>query len=593
MDLVLENRNAPGDCVVMTHAVAELHAQYPGQYRTAVRTFTPGVWENNPLVVPEKALHLPRVIRLNYGHELGAGKMRRGHFATGFVHSLARQLNVALSPPSRLPGYIYMSDAEMSTPPDLPAGYWVLLSGVKKDIPVKGWDPTRWQAVVDTLHKDIPIVQAGAVRAGHTHRPLKHAINQIGHTSFRQLIHLIAHSSGVLCGVTAAMHVAAALNKPAVVVAGGREGFWWEAYTNETWRATCGDDPPEWFVPHTFLHTIGRLPCCLRGGCWKTHAVGGARRCVAPVRAESTTIGKCMSLITPQQVVDAVHAHTRGIPLAPDPLPASLGAPLEYVPAVTPPRPPVRPAIRAPRRARDTRHIERVRIAAAHEDILPITICTLFYGDYPDLARRCLGSILATTPQNAYQLRVGLNAVKPRSRSVIDKLVVSAPDVRVYEREVEPFKYPMMRRMFREPEIATDWIVWFDDDSYVERGWYQALVRAIKADPAAAMFGKPYYYRLAPGQVPWIRAASWYRGRPLLTRKTSPISRFHTGGWWALRTSTMLELDWPDPRLSHNGGDVMLGVALHQADARLSTFYTGVNISRSPRRGASQVHPGR
>lgn len=61
------------------------------------------------------------------------------------------------------------------------------------------------------------------------------------------------------------MHLAAAvpttvrrgkLPRSAVIVAGGREPPQWEAYPH-----------------HRFLHTVGLLPCCATGGCWKSRTV--------------------------------------------------------------------------------------------------------------------------------------------------------------------------------------------------------------------------------------------------------------------------------------------------------------------------------
>jgi hypothetical protein len=97
------------------------------------------------------------------------------------------------------------------------------------------------------------------------------------------------------------MHLAAAvetkagraLERPCVVVAGGREPPSWEAYPG-----------------HRFLHTIGQLPCCARGGCWRSRSVplgDGDEKdqpqnlCVDTVR----NLPRCMDLITPELVAQA------------------------------------------------------------------------------------------------------------------------------------------------------------------------------------------------------------------------------------------------------------------------------------------------
>jgi hypothetical protein len=46
--LILRNGQSPGDIVMLTAAVRDLHFIYPGQFQTDVRTACPELWENNP-----------------------------------------------------------------------------------------------------------------------------------------------------------------------------------------------------------------------------------------------------------------------------------------------------------------------------------------------------------------------------------------------------------------------------------------------------------------------------------------------------------------------------------------------------------------
>jgi len=77
-------------------------------------------------------------------------------------------------------------------------------------------------------------------------------------------------------------------------VAGGREPPSWEAY-------------PE----HQFLHTIGMLPCCAKGGCWRSRSVplgdgddkdDPKHLCVDVI----DNLPHCMELITPGTVIEAI-----------------------------------------------------------------------------------------------------------------------------------------------------------------------------------------------------------------------------------------------------------------------------------------------
>ena len=76
----------------------------------------------------------------------------------------------------------------------------------------------------------------------------------------RDFVVLMYHAAGVLCPVTFAMHLAAAVGprprrprRPCVVVAGAREPAHWEQYPG-----------------HQFLHTLGSLPCCANDPCWRS-----------------------------------------------------------------------------------------------------------------------------------------------------------------------------------------------------------------------------------------------------------------------------------------------------------------------------------
>ena len=113
------------------------------------------------------------------------------------------------------------------TKADIP--FWVVVAGGKFDVTIKWWERSRFQSVVDHFRDKIQFVQVGDF--GHHHPRLRGVIDFRGQTDLRQLIRLIYHAHGVLCPVTAVMHLAAAVpykhipgaHRPCVVVAGGRE----------------------------------------------------------------------------------------------------------------------------------------------------------------------------------------------------------------------------------------------------------------------------------------------------------------------------------------------------------------------------------
>ena len=47
--LILTCSLSPGDIVMLTAAVRDLHQTYPNEFVTDVRTPCPAIWENNPI----------------------------------------------------------------------------------------------------------------------------------------------------------------------------------------------------------------------------------------------------------------------------------------------------------------------------------------------------------------------------------------------------------------------------------------------------------------------------------------------------------------------------------------------------------------
>jgi ADP-heptose:LPS heptosyltransferase len=317
--LILANHQSPGDVVMLTAAVRDLHRCYPNQFITDVRTDCPELWENNPWITPLDErdpdvqvlpCHYPLIAQAN---------VRPIHFVSGFIEHLNEQLGLQIQP-TRLGGDLHLSEAERRRPSPVQEHfgtnrpYWIIVAGGKFDFTIKWWHFRRWQTVVERLRHQALFVQIGDLL--HYHPPLQGVLDLRGKTSFRELIRLVYHAEGALCPVTFLMHLAAAVEtkssqaseRPCVVVAGGREPPSWEAYPG-----------------HRFLHTIGQLPCCAEGGCWRSRSVplgDGDEKdeprnlCLDTVRH----LPRCMDLITPDHVVQAFDSYFDGdAGLKPDP----------------------------------------------------------------------------------------------------------------------------------------------------------------------------------------------------------------------------------------------------------------------------------
>ena len=314
-----------GDIVMLTAAVRDLHKCYPGRFITDVRTPFPHLWENNPYITPldDKA---PDVRTIHCECQLiNASNERPYHYIHAFMDHLNAKLELNIRPMA-FKGDIHLSQLEKSWMSqiheitDEDSRFWIVVAGGKRDYTIKWWEHARFQTVVDHFRGRINFVQAG--EKDHVHPPLKGVTDLRGKTNLRQLVRLVYHAEGVLCPVTLMMHLAAAVetrpgfppNRPCVVVAGGREPPHWEAYPH-----------------HQFLHTVGALQCCARGGCWKSRSVplGDGDDKDRPDQVCVNLVGtlpKCMDMIRPSHVIEAIERYYEGGALK-EPQPAQIAVP--------------------------------------------------------------------------------------------------------------------------------------------------------------------------------------------------------------------------------------------------------------------------
>jgi len=309
--LILKCRFTVGDVVLLTAAVRDLHHCYPGQFLTDVRTHCPDLWQHNPYITVVRDDD-PEATAIDCTYPLiDQSNEAPYHCLHGFVQFFNQNLGLNIAP-TAFKGDIHLSMQEKAwysqvrevTGTDVP--FWIVAGGGKYDLTIKWWESARYQEVIDHFRGRIQFVQVG--ERWHYHPKLEGVIDLRGRTTLRELVRLVHHAQGVLCPVTALMHLAAAVetkrgqppHRPCVVIAGGREPTHWEAYPH-----------------HQFIHTIGALPCCAYGGCWKDRTVrlrDGDKKdrpenlCVDVVRG----LPRCMDIITPQDVIRRIEGYFQG-----------------------------------------------------------------------------------------------------------------------------------------------------------------------------------------------------------------------------------------------------------------------------------------
>ncbi len=309
--LILRNFQSPGDIVMLTAAVRDIHRAYPGEFLTDVRTSCPALWEHNPHVTPiaddEPGVevidcHYPLIHRSN---------QVPCHFLHGFPAYLNERLGLSIRV-TEFKGDIHISDGErawfdrVQTRYGTGRPFWLVVSGGKHDFTIKWWDPARMQQVVRYFRDRFDFVQVG--EGGHHHPPIEGAVDLRGATSLRQLVRLVYHAQGVVSPISLLMHLAAAVemkpggprHRPCVVVAGGREPPHWTAYPH-----------------HQFIHTVGALQCCDNGGCWRSRTVplGDGDEKDRPEALCLDVVGtlpRCMDMITADEVIRRIELYFAG-----------------------------------------------------------------------------------------------------------------------------------------------------------------------------------------------------------------------------------------------------------------------------------------
>jgi ADP-heptose:LPS heptosyltransferase/GT2 family glycosyltransferase len=645
--LVIKHKWALGDTVLLTALVRDIQLAYPGQYQITVNTNWTNVWWNNPHIVRADAETLSQAIHVEVGwgdaikwnsYAKYADRREMKHILAWYHYDFERKTGIHVPVTKPRPD-LHMSEQEL--PPRIKGRYWVILSGGKLDLTAKHWHAHRAQEVVDKLlARGIHCVQAGATHTNHIHPPLQNTTDMLGKTeNVRDLWNVIRYADGVICGVTGAMHIAAAFERPCVVYAGGREDPWFEAYVNAFQAFGPNAEPVK--VEHKFLHTIGLLECCANQGCWKNRTVAldpqdltrkAHTLCRQPVRfAHSHPVPKCQDLISSDHVVEAVMDYydksvLPPIKIADKPLPTvsivrvqdGNPAPIENPPQVMR-EPSTASKVQQPFQKVHPQELtgERVGYIQRHLPLMDhpiiggkITICVLCYGPYPQLAKTCLSSILATIPPDRIDLRIGLNEAHPDTFAYVKTL----PVTKIYANSLNRYKYPVMRDMFWDEQrpITTNYVVWFDDDTWVVTpNWINDLCQTIIDNHPRnyRLFGSLMYHDLAMyaknGNDPstWFKSADWYCGRNFRMRgsqkeqSNGSVIDFVTGWCWAIATEAIRKANIPDTRLGHNGGDIVCGEAIHQAGFEIKQWNMGKSLVACPtmanggRRGYSEKFP--
>jgi len=285
-EIIFKNRQAIGDILTFTCAVRDFKNQFPNT-RVGVISTARHIWDNNPYIDHQFVSGI-EPLDVGPGFLTNRSNTWNLHMCNAFRMDIEQKLGLSIVQGPVKPD-IWMTQEEMARKPIIDGDYWIFIYGGEPGWPAKQYH--RWQEVIDILVKDgIRVVQLGV--KGHPYPILDGVIDYVGKTQdgktgVRDLFNIFLHSNGSLGLVSMHMHLSAAFNNPAVVVAGAREP---SGFTN--------------YVNHQYISTNGTLKCAQKA-CWCCKLEG----CKDLVDGK---IPKCVDIIDPEEIAEGVRKYYRG-----------------------------------------------------------------------------------------------------------------------------------------------------------------------------------------------------------------------------------------------------------------------------------------
>jgi len=230
-----------------------------------------------------------------------------------------------------------------------------------------------------------------------------------------------------------------------------------------------------------------------------------------------------------------------------------------------------------------------------------VTVCVLLYGEYFNLAKQCVGSIIENFPKYQYELRVGINEC---CKETID-YIKQFKEIKIYEEKNNINKYLLMDKMFQD--INTEFIWWFDDDTFViKNDTFEKWMNYIENSPEdVVVWGSIYGVRMQRRSMfakyfetsiqDWIKKQSWYNGLPIPSGNNKyeenyyqtdiqhDIWRFPTGYSWVGMTDFLKKIKYPFEGMVV-GGDILLAEEVRQQKKVFNNSYYGLHVPDAPSR---------
>lgn len=206
------------------------------------------------------------------------------------------------------------------------------------------------------------------------------------------------------------------------------------------------------------------------------------------------------------------------------------------------------------------------------------------YGDYLDISKRCIDSILQYKSFDNLKIHIGLSDCSSLTKNYFRQLLDNSKITTLIESNININKDPMMRLLL--DLVDSKYMVWFDDDSYiVKNNWDKNLQDQI-AQNNVDILGFPYVVGYNQQYMSFLRTRRWWKNK---IRTNDPnICHFPVGGLWAAKCEYLRKYNYPDRNMIKKHDDMLLGDLLFQTNGSFDTMY-GWNdtfmVNKNDRRG--------
>ncbi|OGS40473.1 MAG: hypothetical protein A3K77_00560 [Euryarchaeota archaeon RBG_13_31_8] len=230
--IILRHHRQAGDILVMSTLIRQFKKQYGDKILLLCDTpVCQGIWWNNNYLTSFENKEADLILDIDYKYVIDNPQWML-HHSYGFKLDFENKTNIVLNDWDCRP-YIKLTEYEKELVEQYKQKYgnfWIISSNINKKCTVKSWPNEYWIEFISN-NPDSFFIQVGT--ENQDFGLLTNLVDLTRKTGVRDLFVLICASKGVISYNSFCMHIAAAFNKKAIILAGGREPIWYQQYPNQ------------------------------------------------------------------------------------------------------------------------------------------------------------------------------------------------------------------------------------------------------------------------------------------------------------------------------------------------------------------------